>query len=172
MVKAYTRTLGNYVAFLGRTKRSEFWLFVLAQSLIFVIGLVLVGIHDAVGMLLALYLLGTLIPTLATIVRRLHDANRGVWWLPLGVGFAPVASVLGAVGVQLMGVGFVGWMFASLVDEQGAAEELSDLFELGVALFGLGVVTGIAAGVLAIILLVFLVSPSTKGENKYGPQPE
>ena len=50
--------------------------------------------------------------------------------------------------------------------------KLSDLFELGVALFGLGVVTGIAAGVLAIILLVFLVSPSTKGENKYGPQPE
>ena len=90
----------------------------------------------------------------------------------MGVGFAPVASVLGAVGVQLMGVGFVGWMFASLVDEQGAAEELSDLFELGVALFGLGVVTGIAAGVLAIILLMFLVSPSTKGENKYGPQPE
>ncbi len=71
-----------------------------------------------------------------------------------------------------MGVGFLGWVFASLVDEQGAAEELSDLFELGVALFGLGVTTGIAAGVLAIILLVFLVSPSTRGGNKYGPHPE
>ena len=64
-----------------------------------------------------------------------------------------------------MEVGFLGRVFASLVDEQGPAEELSDLFELGVALFGLGVMTGIAAGVLAIILLVFLVSPSTRGEN-------
>ena len=172
VVKAYTRTLRNYVAFRGRTKRSEFWLFVLAQSLIFVIGLVLAGIHDVAGVLLALYLLGTLIPTLAAIVRRLHDTGRGFWWLPLGVGFGPVAFVLGAVGVQFMGVGFVGWMLATFVGEQGAAEELSSFFELGVALFGLGVMTGIAAGALAIILLVFLVSPGTRGENKYGPQPK
>ena len=140
-------------------------MFVLAQSLILVIGLVFVGIHDAAGMLLTLYLLVTLIPTLAATVRRLHDAGRGVWWLPLGVVLAPLAFVLGAMGVQFMEVGFLGRVFASLVDEQGAAEELSDLFELGVALFGLGVMTGIAAGVLAIILLVFLVSPSTRGEN-------
>ena len=100
MIKAYTRTLKSYAAFGGRTKRPEFWLFVLAQSLILVAGLVLVDILDAVGMLLALYLLGTLIPTLAATVRRLHDTSRGAWWLPLGVGLAPVAYVLGAVGLQ------------------------------------------------------------------------
>ena len=172
MIRAYTRTLKNYVVFRGRTKRSEFWLFVLAQSLILVIGLVFLGVHDIAGMLLTLYLLATLIPTLAATVRRLHDAGRGVWWLPLGFVLTPVAFVLGAMGIQFMGVGFLGWLFASLVDEQGAAEELSDLFELGVALLGLGVMTGIAAGVLAIILLVFLVSPSTRGESKYGPHPE
>ena len=172
MIKAYTRTLKSYMAFSGRSKRSEFWLFVLVQSLIVVIGLVLVGIHDAAGLILTLYLLGTLIPTVAATVRRLHDTSRGLWWLPLGVGLAPVAYVLGAAGLQYMGVGFLGWLFASLVDEQGMAEEFNSFYELGVALFGLGVMAGIAAGVLAIVLFVFLVSPSTRGENKYGPQPE
>ena len=71
-----------------------------------------------------------------------------------------------------MGVGFLGWLFDSLVDDQWVAEEFSDLFELGVALFGMGLMTGIAAGVLAIILLVLLVSPGTRGENRYGPHPE
>ena len=56
--------------------------------------------------------------------------------------------------------------------EQGAAEEFNSFYELGVALFGLGVMAGIAAGVLAIVLFVFLVAPSTRGENRYGPQPE
>ena len=173
MIEVYTWTLKNYVAFSGRTKRSELWLFVLAQSLILVVGLVLAGIHDAVGMLLTLYLLGTLIPTLAATVRRLHDTSRGFWWLPLGVCLAPVASVLGAVGVQFMGIGLLGWIFVSVVewDVQGTAVVFDNLFTLGLALVGLGVIAGIAGGVLAIILLVFLVSPSTEGENKYGPQP-
>ena len=143
----------------------------LAQGLVLAFGLVLASMHEVAGMLLALYLLATLIPTLSATVRRLHDTGRGFWWLPLGVVLTPAAYVLGALGLQFMGVGFVGWLFASLLDEQGAAEDLGELFELGVALFGLGVMTGIAAGVLAIVLLVFLVSPGTRGENKYGPRP-
>ena len=154
----------------GPSSGCSFW----HRALIFVIGLVLADVYDAVLALLTLYLLGTLMPTLAAIVRRLHDTNQGFWWLPLGVGVAPVAFVLGALGVQFMGVGLLGWIFVRAVDgdTQGTAAELENLFELGVALFGLGVLTGIAGGVLAIVLLVFLVSPSTRGENKYGPQPD
>lgn len=144
----------------------------LAQGLVLAIGLVLASLHEVAGMLLTLYLLGTLIPTLSATVRRLHDTGRGFWWLPLGVVLAPAAYVLGVLGVQFMGVGFVGWLFGSLLDEQGAAEKLGELFELGVALFGMGVMTGIAAGALAIVLLVFLASPGTRGENKYGSHPE
>ena len=173
MIDAYVGMLRNYIVFRGRTSRSAFWSFVLVQGAITVVALVLSGVvHDAIGILLALYLLATLVPALAGLVRRLHDTGRGFWWLPLGVGLSPVAFVLGAAGVQFMGVGFVGWLFASLVDEQEAAEELSDLFALGIALFGLGMMTGIAGGVLAIVLLVFLATPSERGENKYGPQPE
>jgi len=173
MIDAYVGMLRNYIVFRGRTSRSAFWSFVLVQGAITVVALILSGVvHDAIGILLALYLLATLVPTLAGLVRRLHDTGRGFWWLPLGLGLAPVASVLGTVGVQFMGVGFLGWLFAILVDEQEAAEELSDLFALGIALFGLGMMTGIAGGVLAIVLLVFLATPGERGENKYGPQPE
>ena len=176
MIKAYTRTLKNYVAFSGRTKRSEYWLFVLAQSLILAIGLVLAGIHDAAGLLLTLYLLGTLIPTLAATVRRLHDTSRGFWWLSLGVVPAPVAYVLGSVGVLLIGVAFLGWVF----DLWAVADNPVEFGVLAIFLFLLFPLVAIAlllllvivVGVLAIILLVFLASPSTRGENKYGPHPE
>ena len=174
MIDAYVGMLRNYIAFRGRTSRSAFWSFVLIQGVITAVALILSGVvHEAVGILLMLYLLVTLTPTLAGVVRRLHDTGRGLfWWLPLGVGLSPVAYVLGAAGVQFMGIGFVGWLFASLVDEQEAAEELNDLFGLGITLFGLGMMTGIVGRVLAIILLVFLTTPSERGENKYGPQPE
>ena len=65
MINAYTRILQNYVVFSGRTARSEFWLFVLAQGLIVVVGLILADQRSAISLLLALYLLGTLIPTLS-----------------------------------------------------------------------------------------------------------
>ena len=151
----------------------------LAQSLILLIGLALSGIHDAASVLLTLYLLGTLIPTLAATVRRLHDTGRGFWWLALGVVPAPVAYVLGVVGVLSIGGAFLGWVFDGL----SAATDPVEFVEFGVlayilflvlalALLALLVMMGIAVGALAIALLVFLVSPSTRGENKYGPHPE
>ena len=199
MIRAYTQTLKNYMAFSGRTKRSDFWLFVLAQTIIFVIGLILVDLHDAASVVLVLYLLGTLIPTLAATVRRLRDAGRGFWWLPLGVSLTPVGCVLGTLGFYVFAVGlglaiidvaFGGFFalgeavtapFGDCVSAPfefgsdliglftGRAEEI---LLLGLGLLAIGVVAGIVGGVLSITLLVFLVSPSTFGENKYGPQPE
>ena len=178
MIESYTRMLQNYMVFRGRTSRYAFWSFVLVQCAITIIALLLSGVvHDAVGILLALYLFATLMPTLGGIVRRLHDTGRGFWWLPLGVGLGPIAFVLGAVGFQFLSIGIVGLLIAVFVslfgeDGQGLAEESGEFFEIGVAFFGLGLLLGIIAGVLAIILLVFLATPGDKGENKYGPQPE
>ena len=66
MINAYIQVLKNYWTFSGRTKRSDFWLFVLTQSIIFVIGLILSDVHDAFGVLLALYFAGTLLLTTRT----------------------------------------------------------------------------------------------------------
>ena len=174
MVRAYRRTMASYAAFSGRTGRSEFWLFVLAQSLIVAGGLVLAATHDTAAALLALYVLATLIPALAATVRRLHDTNQGLWWLALGVGLALAALALGAAGAQFTGVGFVLWVFVSAVerDTQGTAAEFESLFELGVTLLGLSVIAGLAAAALGLVLLVYLASAGTRGNNRYGPQPD
>jgi uncharacterized membrane protein YhaH (DUF805 family) len=74
----------NYVTFEGRACRSEFWywqLFLLAGGLVaefFDFGTGLYGSPFS-----TLFWLGTLIPTLAVGIRRLHDAKRSGWWLLL-----------------------------------------------------------------------------------------
>ena len=179
MIEAYARMLRNYVVFRGRTTRYEFWSFVLVQSVITIVALILSGVvHDAVGILLTLYLLVTLTPTLAGVVRRLHDIGRGFWWLPLGVGLAPVALVLVVVGLQFLGIGLVGGTFSivglAVADpvSQDAVKVFENFFELGLALLGFGVTAALVGGALAIVLVVFLATPGNRGENRYGPQPE
>jgi len=78
----------RYVDFNGRSARSEYWWWVLLQFAIgFVFGLlgVIVGgptssIYPVVTALNALVSLGLLLPSLAVVVRRLHDTNRSGWW--------------------------------------------------------------------------------------------
>ena len=78
----------NYANFSGRARRSEYWYFVLTNFLL-IIPFYLLGIGGlfsdapALSMLgLAVYFLvalGTLIPGLAAVVRRLHDLNKSGW---------------------------------------------------------------------------------------------
>ena len=66
------------------------------------------------GLSIALYGLGTLIPSLSVSVRRLHDIDRSGWWLLIGL------------------VPLVGW----------------------------------------IVSLIWHLSESESGENRYGPNPK
>ena len=78
----YVEVLQKYAVFDGRATRSEFWLFALIQLIIFTL---LYALSFVVGeWLLAvyfLYLLATLLPTLAVTVRRLHDSGRNGWYI-------------------------------------------------------------------------------------------
>ncbi len=179
MIKAYTRALRNYAGFSGRATRSEFWLFVLAQGIVLVIGLILADVHGAVGLLLTLCALGTLVPTLAAAVRRLHDTGKSGWWILLGVGPPPVAIVLIVAGIVFLQIGIVGEIFsfvALAVGETAFAEGTDDafggFFGLGVTLFIFGVLASLASIVTAIALLVLLAARGQEGENRYGPQPD
>ena len=70
----------NYANFNGRASRSEFWYWALfnilaAFGLIFVA--VLLGLDESqTDSLLGVFILSTIIPNLARIVRRLHDTNK------------------------------------------------------------------------------------------------
>ncbi len=81
MLAAYTRALKNYANFRGRDRRSEFWLFFLAQVIVFIIGLLLSRLYSAFGVIALLYLVATVLPLLAAEARRLHDTDKSAWWI-------------------------------------------------------------------------------------------
>ena len=95
--------LENYANFKGRARRKEYWSFQLVNLLILIIpyGIVLATVisGEQPGLMIGLlsfvviaFALGTLIPSLAVIVRRLHDRDRSGWFyfisfIPLIGGF-------------------------------------------------------------------------------------
>jgi uncharacterized membrane protein YhaH (DUF805 family) len=98
--------LRRYAEFSGRSRRKEYWMFVLLNALIglsvglaFIVGYVANMSQTEMDTYLmplvylaCLYSLATLIPGLAVTIRRLHDTDRSGWnllWglLPLVGGF-------------------------------------------------------------------------------------
>jgi uncharacterized membrane protein YhaH (DUF805 family) len=81
----YLEVLKKYAVFSGRARRKEYWMFWLFN---WIIGFVLYFIENIAGIapesgrvLMILYTLAVLLPTLAVAVRRLHDTGRSGWWL-------------------------------------------------------------------------------------------
>jgi uncharacterized membrane protein YhaH (DUF805 family) len=75
---------GSYLNFKSRACRSEFWYW----QLFLVVGGVVAELFDyGIGVPMAplstLFWVGTMIPSLAISVRRLHDTDRSGWWLLL-----------------------------------------------------------------------------------------
>ena len=83
----YLEALKKYAEFSGRSRRMEYWYFVLFNLIVFII-LELIdallgtfNVVQGVGLLSGIYGLAVLIPTLAVTVRRLHDIDRTGWWI-------------------------------------------------------------------------------------------
>jgi len=85
----------KYATFQGRAPRSEYWFWLLfvmiAMTILIIIGAIGAAISDSaavsiiVGIVLFVFLLATILPSIAVAVRRLHDVNRGGgwWWIQL-----------------------------------------------------------------------------------------
>ena len=83
----FLAALKKYADFSGRAQRSEYWYFVLFYILIY-IGLAIVdrmlgtlASSSSIGLLTGLFTLALIIPSLAVLVRRLHDTDRSGWWI-------------------------------------------------------------------------------------------
>ena len=96
----------------GRASRAEFWWFELAQLLIIIVALIIDQIIGT-GVLYIIAAIVFILPSIAVLIRRLHDTDRTGWWF----------------WIQLL------------------------------PLIGL------------IVILVFTLSGSNEGDNKYGPNP-
>lgn len=162
--------LKRYAEFSGRSRRMEYWMFVLFQVLLFVVFGIIAGVLvggaasmgagstsggvsggvvgmvaslGVLGLVFAIVWLGLLIPAIAVAVRRLHDTSRSGFWLFLYI--APY--ILGYIVLTV-----------------GAASQSSGLVMVGGLISLLGFIG-------AIVLLVFFCLPGTVGPNKYGPDP-
>ncbi|WP_152047352.1 DUF805 domain-containing protein [Aureimonas psammosilenae] len=90
----------NYATFRGRASRAEFWVY----TLIVIILAVVVSVIDQgmvhplspmSGVLLGLFTLVHILPSIAVQVRRLHDIDRTGWWMLLNVtGIGAIVTLI------------------------------------------------------------------------------
>jgi len=87
----------KYADFAGRATRSEYWYFILFY---FAITLLILPISfmlpESLMMvsfgLLGIFILAIIIPSLALVVRRLHDTGKSGWWYL--ISFIPLGSIV------------------------------------------------------------------------------
>lgn len=87
----FLMALKKYATFSGRSRRSEYWYYILFYLIIaIVLGFIdrMAGTmmsNGTVGILGGLFGLAMLIPSLAVGARRLHDTGRTGWWQLIGL---------------------------------------------------------------------------------------
>ena len=96
----------NYSNFNGRAQRKEYWMFFLFYMIFVIVAIVAdnilgtaftIGEGDyamsiGYGWIYVLFMLALFIPTIAVMVRRLHDVGKsGWWWL---INFIPLIGVI------------------------------------------------------------------------------
>ncbi len=159
--------LKRYVDFQGRSRRMEFWLWIVFLIVVSIVLSILdsmlglggrssagqtpglapgnfgYGAYTSGGLLTGIFSLAVLIPHVAVQVRRLHDTNRSGWWILL-----PVVPY--ALGFALMIGGAAGTNPALVIS---------------------GGILAFAGFVCAIVVLVFFCLPGTVGPNRFGSDP-
>jgi uncharacterized membrane protein YhaH (DUF805 family) len=87
----FIEALRKYAVFGGRSRRKEYWffvLFVVVISTVLSIVDALIGTSNSStggGLLSGIFGLAILIPSISVSVRRLHDIDRTGWWVLIGL---------------------------------------------------------------------------------------
>jgi uncharacterized membrane protein YhaH (DUF805 family) len=96
----YKKCLKNYATFEGRARREEFWGFLLFDTsikfVIIIIALAMAG-ETFVDTLSIFLLVATLLPSLAVHIRRLHDIGKSGWWLLFAMFIPIIGQIMGLV---------------------------------------------------------------------------
>jgi uncharacterized membrane protein YhaH (DUF805 family) len=138
--------LKRYADFRGRSRRKEFWMFVLFQIIVYTVGLMLEGLlgfgtstssvtSDGTADFAASYYynggpvfwiiwLALLIPGLAVTVRRFHDQDRTGWMVLLGL----IPFVGGIILIVFMCLEGTRGSNRYGMDPKGPGDETSDVF--------------------------------------------
>jgi uncharacterized membrane protein YhaH (DUF805 family) len=114
--------LRRYAEFTGRSRRKEFWMFALLNFIVYAVIMALMfalgagaSMEDAaagnygamfggVGLLIGVWGLAVLVPSIAVSVRRLHDRDMSGWWY-LGfivASFIPILGIITSIGFLVL----------------------------------------------------------------------
>lgn len=90
----YPEALKKYFDFSGRARRKEYWMFFLLNLTMTVMLLIIEGLAGIAqssqqNVLVDMYGLAVLIPSIAVGIRRMHDTDRSGWWL-----LVPIANLV------------------------------------------------------------------------------
>ncbi len=76
-----TVVLERFAKFDGRAGRAEYWWFVLANIIAYILLAILTQIASILVILLIGFWLAIIVPSIAVAIRRLHDTNKSGWFL-------------------------------------------------------------------------------------------
>ncbi|MBV9990775.1 MAG: DUF805 domain-containing protein [Alphaproteobacteria bacterium] len=146
----------KYVTFRGRAPRSEYWFFVLFMFLVYfatgILDSVLMGGQTTPEKLSPLTTIAWLVfflPSLAVLVRRVHDTGWSGW-------------IVGGLYILLLVVGFVLGIGVGMQAEGNlAAKEL----------YGVVGLLGLVVLAYGIFIFVLTLLKGHDGPNRYGPDP-
>lgn len=86
-VEAIQICFSKYATFEGRARRSEYWFYTLfiwaVQMILYILGIIILGKspEDGTNILMSIFSLATLVPSLAVFWRRMHDIGKsGAWF--------------------------------------------------------------------------------------------
>jgi len=103
----FLKALKNYAGFSGRSRRKEYWFFILFYMIIFMVVAFLDGLlgtfsaESGIGVLSGIFILGMIIPNIAVTIRRLHDTDRSGWWIL--IAFVPFVGGIVLIVFMVMG---------------------------------------------------------------------
>ena len=114
----------RYAEFSGRSRRMEYWMFTLLNVIVVTVLLVVTGgfgaltdmetggqpsggvmaLFGGLGIILVIYGLAVILPSIAVTIRRLHDRDMSGWWY-LGAiigGMIPIVGFLVSIGFLVL----------------------------------------------------------------------
>ncbi|GAC1562808.1 MAG: DUF805 domain-containing protein [Vulcanimicrobiaceae bacterium] len=109
LLSNYVSVLRSFANFTGRAGRREYWSFVLVNLLIVLAAEIPIYVLDLLfgwnvlsmllGIAVGIFALVTLVPSIAALVRRLHDTGRTGWWV-----LVALVPVIGGLALLVLSV--------------------------------------------------------------------
>jgi len=113
----YLKCLKQYVDFNGRARRKEYWMFVLFNIIFIAVATILDNVLGLAfyplpcGPLYLIYMISVLAPSLAVVVRRLHDVGKSGWFILISI--IPI-------------IGWIWMLYLMISDGEEGANEYGD----------------------------------------------